>query len=447
MKNDHNSQRGKVLVVDDEPAIRMALAASFRNEGWRVETAADCAEARSRFQADAAPIVVTDVRLPDGDGISLMREFRSQAPATGIVLLTAHGSVPQAVEAIRNGACDYLLKPASFTQIMRAVEQLTQRLANTVACKSGTACHIVGNSPELIRAITIARQAAATGADVLIEAESGTGKELFARLIHDESNRRHNPFVAVNCAAVPDSLLENELFGHVKGAFTGAESHRAGRFESAQHGTLLLDEIGELPLTLQPKLLRILQERQLERLGDCRPIPIDVRVIATTNRSLAELVREGTFRLDLFYRLNVIPLTIPPLRTRGEDVILLAQHFLAGYSAGRGLRMTADFMTALRKHTWPGNVRELSNVMRRAVALCTNDEIGPEHFVIPLESECQDGRIAPGLSMKEAERKLLEATLVATCGNRTRTAEALGISLRTVRNKIREYGLPARRFA
>jgi transcriptional regulator with PAS, ATPase and Fis domain len=303
---------------------------------------------------------------------------------------------------------------------------------------------LVGASPELLAAVELARKAAGSDADILIEAESGTGKELLARLIHAESARRTHPFIAINCSAMPDSLLESELFGHVKGAFTGASNARAGRFEAAENGTLLLDEIGELPLALQPKLLRVLQERQFERLGDNRPTSANVRVIATTNRSLLESVQEGNFRLDLYYRLNVIPLTLPPLRERGADVVTLAEHFLSRYAPEKSL--STAFIKGLERHSWPGNVRELSNLMRRAAALCTSAEIGPEYLNFAAAARNNDNLNA-GTSLRDAERKLLEATLAATSGNRTRAAEMLGVSLRTVRNKIRNYGLPPRSFA
>lgn len=445
---NHNPDDRRVLVIDDEMPIRTALSVSFRREGWQVETAANCAEARSLFRMRAVPLVVSDIRLPDGDGVSLMREFRLLSPDTGVVLLTAHGSVPQAVEAVRDGACDYLLKPAPFRQIKEALERVNQKIGpRSNNQKLEPIPQLLGSSSDLLAAIQFAKQAAASDADILIEAESGTGKELLARRIHGESSRRFHPFIAVNCAAVPETLIESELFGHVKGAFTGAISARAGRFEVAEHGTLLLDEIGELPLALQPKLLRVLQERQHDRLGDNRPVPVDVRVIATTNRSLSDLVQEGKFRLDLYYRLNVIPLTIPPLRQRGDDVVLLAEHFLSLYARGRHLRMAPEFIEALRCHSWPGNVRELSNVMRRAVVLCTSDEIGPEFLSFMAGHQQYAGTVNPGLSMREAERRLLELTLAATSGNRTRAAEMLGVSLRTVRNKIRDYGLPPRRLA
>ncbi len=308
---------------------------------------------------------------------------------------------------------------------------------------------MIGSSPALLAALERAGQAARSGADILLEAESGTGKELLAKFIHELSTRAAGPFIAINCAAVPEQLLEAELFGHVRGAFTGALANQAGKFEMADGGTLLLDEIGEMPLALQPKLLRALQEREFYRLGDSRPIHVDVRIVASTNRSLQALVHEGHFREDLYYRLNVIPLTLPPLRERGSDVIELAEHFAAKFAAPQEApAMSERFRAALRSHPWPGNVRELANSIRRAVALCEGSEIDVD--ALPLATPPALGPapwLKPGLSLREAEKALLEITLEATAGNRTRAAALLGVSLRTVRNKIREHGLPPRRMS
>ena len=308
---------------------------------------------------------------------------------------------------------------------------------------------IVGRSPALLAALEQARHAARSGADILLEAESGTGKELLARFIHEESPRSGKPFVAINCAAVPENLLEAELFGHVRGAFTGALANHIGKFELANGGTLLLDEIGEMPPVLQPKLLRVLQEREFYRLGDTHPVTVNVRIIASTNRSLQHLVSEGRFREDLYYRLNVIPLTLPPLRERGEDVIELAEYFAAKFAAPQPPPVMSErFRSALQSHPWPGNVRELANAVRRAVALGDGQEIqGDVLRLAPPPALGPAPWLRPGLSMREAEKALLQITLEATAGNRTQAAELLGVSLRTVRNKIREHGLPPRRLS
>jgi len=321
----------QVLVVDDEAAMRAALEANFSRQGWKVITASGTSEALARFRQSPVPLVITDMRMPDGDGLRVMQGVRALAPETAVIFLTAFGNVPEAVHAMREGACDYLVKPICFEQL----KETAARVLGSGARKEGppTPAEFIGSSPGTQRLIERARQVARTDADILLEAESGTGKELLARLIHHASPRRGRPFVAVNCAGFPDTLLESELFGHVRGAFTGAVTSKAGKFELAHGGTLLLDEIGEMPLSLQPKLLRVLQEREIDRLGDTRPLRVDVRVIATTNRSLAALVAEGKFRADLFFRLNVIPLSLPPLRERREDIPELVEHFVRKYAS------------------------------------------------------------------------------------------------------------------
>lgn len=365
------------------------------------------------------------------------------------------------------------MKPVCFEKLELAVEQVLRRAANSGGefdkdknqnvdkdrdrnkdrskDKDKETETLIGHSPAWEQAIDRARQAAATDADILIEAESGTGKELVARLIHRLSRRKPGPFVAVNCAAFPETLLESELFGHARGAFTGAVAARPGKFETANGGTLLLDEVGEMPLALQPKLLRALQEREFDRLGDTRSVKVDMRVIATTNRPLERMVRAGEFRADLYYRLNVIPLSLPPLRDRPQDIAELARHFADRYAAGgTGLSMAPEFLARLQQHSWPGNVRELANLMRRAAALCAGEigievlepsDLGASLSAPPLAAEA----FHAGLSMETMEKRLLQITLDATAGNRSRAAEMLGVSLRTVRNKIRDYGLPPKK--
>ena len=444
-----------VLVVDDEPAMRMALAANLQRSGWQVETAEGVSKALEKLHGGSFPLVVTDVRMPDGDGLQVMRSARLSSPETAVILLTAYGTVPEAVSAMRGGALDYLTKPISFEQLQSAIDRLMIKAKLPAMAREQSSVKILGSSPALLNALQRAANAAAANADVLVEAESGTGKELLARYIHEQSRRHHRPFVAVNCAALPEHLLESELFGHVKGAFTGAAAAKPGKFEVAEGGTLLLDEIGELPLLLQPKLLRVLQERECERLGDTRPRRIDVRVIATTNVSLLRMVEEGKFRPDLYYRLNVIPLSLPPLRDRLEDIPELAQHFAATFATHAqrpAPKLLPEFVTELQRRSWPGNVRELSNFLRRVLTLSNCDEIGVEHLsaeiVTPqLPATPAKLTVRPGTGIRELEKRLLESTLEATRGNRTHAAEMLGISLRTIRNKIREYGLPPRRYA
>ena len=457
--NHFLNKQSRVLVVDDEPGVRTALEANFLRQGWRVETAGGAQEASLAMNRMRFDLVVSDVRMNDGDGFEVLHSARKIAPSTPVILLTAFGSVPEAVQSMRGGAFDYLTKPVSFEQLQTVAHKVMQRAgqSNTnAAAESGAIkTRIVGRSMQLLKALERGRAAAGTDADVLIEAESGTGKELFARYIHDASSRSRKPFVAVNCAALPESLLESELFGHAKGAFTGAAAAKTGRFELANGGTLLLDEIGEMPLNLQPKLLRVLQEREFERLGETRHIRLDIRVIATTNAPLATMVDDGRFRSDLFYRLNVIPLSIPPLRERRDDISALAEYFAAKFAAEMSLGtpvLTPGFIEQLQANRWPGNVRELANFMRRVLSLHQGGVIDAEHFheefqVSPAAGSKSAPTAAPGMTISMLERMHLENTLALTKGNRTHAAEILGISLRTMRNKIREYGLPPRRYA
>ena len=470
--------QSSVMVVDDEPGIRTALRANFLRHGWRVETASGVREAIRHLEDSEFDLVVTDIRMPDGTGMEVMRAARKASPATAVILLTAYGSVPDAVNAMRDGALDYLTKPIPFDQLQAVAAQVMHRARQMPAAEHAAAGDIVGRSPLLMRALQRARAAASTGADVLIEAESGTGKELLARFIHDASDRNRKPFVAVNCAAVPETLLESELFGHGKGAFTGAVASRPGKFEMADGGTILLDEIGEMPLNLQPKLLRALQEREFERLGEGRSVHVDIRVIATTNVSLAQMVERGQFRADLYYRLNVIPLSLPPLRERRDDIPILAQHFAEQYGEQLQMgspRLDPEFLDRLQSHTWPGNVRELANFMRRVITLSGTLDLDARCFEMEFDNLAGSPAVAgaramerpaqtaawratttsmraaipaaAGTPIRELEKMHLENTLALTDGNRTHAAEMLGISLRTLRNKIREYGLPPRRYA
>ncbi|MFZ3342180.1 MAG: sigma-54 dependent transcriptional regulator [Terriglobales bacterium] len=443
----------RLLIADDDAGMRAALETRFAKRGWQVDVAVNGSEALAKFRPGLHTLVITDVRMPGRDGFELMREVQASSSGTAVILLTAYACVPDAVKAMRDGACDYLVKPVSFEKLEATVEQLLRRAELKSGEESKDIESLIGKSPAWQQALARARQAASTDADVLIEAESGTGKELIARLIHRLSARSGKPFVAVNCAAFPETLLESELFGHARGAFTGAIAARPGKFELANGGTLLLDEVGEMPLALQPKLLRVLQEREFDRLGSNQTVRVDIRVLSTTNRPLATAIVEGRFRADLYYRLNVIPIALPPLAERVGDVRELACHFALLYSArGAAVRLSESLLARLEEQRWPGNVRELANFVRRAVALSAGGEIGVEAF--------EHGKISPsvpapalpppapewkaGLSLGEMERQLFSMTLDATGGNRARAAELLGVSLRTVRNKVREFGLPAR---
>jgi DNA-binding NtrC family response regulator len=472
-----------VLVVDDEPGMRTALRANFLRYGWHVETANGVKDAEKAVALKSFDLVVTDVRMRDGDGFEVMCKVLKDSPNTAVILLTAFGSVPEAVESMRSGAFDYLTKPVSFDQLQSAAQRVMERIneqskmmqkVSAKPIEGGASFGIIGRSPLLLQTLQRARAAAATDADVLVEAESGTGKELLAKFIHKSSARANKPFIAINCAAVPDTLLESELFGHAKGAFTGANAAKAGKFELANGGTLLLDEIGEMPLNLQPKLLRVLQEREFERLGETRSIHVDVRIIATTNATLGQMVEEGKFRSDLYYRLNVIPLSLPMLSDRMDDVPLLARHFAEKFAAEIGepaALLDESFIQKMLEYHWPGNVRELGNFMRRVLSLnrgmlidaeCFEREFRPlakahpapikrqatDASAIVVSSPASDMQVpAPGTPISVLERIHLENTLKLANGNRTHAAEMLGISLRTMRNKIKEYGLPPRSYA
>ncbi|MGC2246429.1 MAG: sigma-54 dependent transcriptional regulator, partial [Terriglobales bacterium] len=380
----------RLLIADDDAGMRAALETRFAKRGWQVDVAVNGSEALAKFRPGLHTLVITDVRMPGRDGFELMREVQASSSGTAVILLTAYACVPDAVKAMRDGACDYLVKPVSFEKLEATVEQLLRRAELKSGEESKDIESLIGKSPAWQQALARARQAASTDADVLIEAESGTGKELIARLIHRLSARSGKPFVAVNCAAFPETLLESELFGHARGAFTGAIAARPGKFELANGGTLLLDEVGEMPLALQPKLLRVLQEREFDRLGSNQTVRVDIRVLSTTNRPLATAIVEGRFRADLYYRLNVIPIALPPLAERVGDVRELACHFALLYSArGAAVRLSESLLARLEEQRWPGNVRELANFVRRAVALSAGGEIGVEAF--------EHGKISPSV--------------------------------------------------
>jgi two-component system response regulator FlrC len=460
-----------VLIVDDEPQMLIAMNETLKRDGLSIVTASSGVEAISKLKDAQFRLIITDLRMPVVTGIDLLQEAKAASPRTQVVLVTAHGTVTNAVEAMKLGAFDYLLKPFSSADLRGVVRRAIRHSEGfLIVRKSHQTLPIITQDPEMLATLELAEQAAKGKSTVLIQAESGTGKELLARWIHQASPRSEGPFVAVNCAALPENLLEAELFGHEKGAFTGAVMQKAGKFETANHGTILLDEIGEMVPLLQAKLLRVLQEQEVDRVGGSRPIPIDVRVLATTNRDLSAMVRAGSFREDLYYRLNVIPLSIPPLRKRKGDIVLLASHFCEKYApqSGRVKELAPETIKLLCEHNWHGNARELENVIQRATALSTNSTIYPQDLFLPgnfgfsgfqdHSDLSQESLQAPkpadheadtkvvgtldlkaGFSVSEMEKKLIHLTLAETNGNRTRAAQLLGISLRTLRNKLREY--------
>ncbi len=442
----------ELLVVDDEPQMLIAINETLKRSGYSITTAGSAVEALCRLREKYFQLVLTDMRMPELSGLELLKKLRTIAPQTPVILLTAYGTIQDAVEAMRHGAFDYLLKPFSS----ESLEAVVRRALRSVPGRGECAPHdILTQDAEFGRILDRAGNAATSTATVLIESESGTGKELLARMIHRKSPRSSGPFVAVNCAALPENLLESELFGFEKGSFTGAASSKPGKFELANHGTLLLDEIGEMAPILQAKLLRVLQEKEVDRIGGKEPVKIDVRVIATTNRDLAALVREGKFREDLYYRLNVVCLAIPPLRRRPGDISLLADFFCKRYAKEFGreeIHCSPEALEHLVRHHWPGNARELENTIQRAVALCCGPVIEPEDLFLaqapgaagPPPESVERESFTPGTTVREMERQLIQKTLRDTFGNRTRAAKLLGISLRTLRNKLNEFGLQDR---
>ena len=461
----------KIIVVEDDLIVRRNLEQQLRQQRYEVAVSGTLAGVRELMERDTFDLVFLDVRLPDGEGTDLLRELQSQPQKPLVVIVTGFGSVESAVECMRNGAFDYMLKPFSSDQlqvVLKKAENFNQILKVNQYFNQAevdeTGFELLGKSQALEQLRQLIRKVARTQATVLIAGASGTGKELVARALYRQSPRANAPFIRVNCAAVPENLIESEFFGHEKGAFTGAVSKREGRFELAHNGTILLDEISEIPPQLQAKLLRVLQERELERVGGNRTIKVDVRVIATTNRRLEESVERKEFRQDLFFRLNVVPIHVAPLREHKEDIAFLAQQFMPRYARKHGVRVhgIADpALAALEAHHWPGNVRELQNVIERAVILCGDAGlVEPEHLGFsssgggapsapsllstPSTPSAPSSPPAEGgemISLAEVEKRHILAALEKTRQNRTHAAKVLGISIRTLRNKLNEYGV------
>jgi DNA-binding NtrC family response regulator len=449
------SQAERVLIVEDDDATRAGLAELVRTWGFATEAAANGEDALRLVTTFRPSIVVSDMVMPKMDGLELLKALKDEADQLKIILLTAQGSVETAVEALKLGAADYLTKPVDTQKLkllLSSIAELNAQKRENEALRrqlreKGSFGRIVGNSPKMRKIYQVIEQAAPTPASVLIIGESGTGKELVAQTIHQLSPRSEAPFVAINCAAIPETLLESEIFGHERGAFTGAVDRRAGCFELADRGTLFLDEIAEMVPVTQVKLLRVLQERRFRRLGGRVEQDVDVRVIAATNVNPTEAIREGKLRDDLYYRLNVFTIDLPPLRDRKEDLPLIIQALLDEFNQRdrRNVQaVTPDAMRMLELYDWPGNVRELRNVIERATILAKGEFIEPTHLprfgapprqVEPTPST-SGVTIAPGMTVDEAERKLIVATLEAAGNNKTRAAEMLGISLKTLHNKL-----------
>lgn len=443
-----------VLIVEDDPNLREAVCDTLELAGQTTVSAPGGEEALRLLETQAVSLVVSDVRMMPMDGIALLKEIRSRHAHLPVVLMTAYADVDRAVEAMRAGACDFLLKPFEPQALLEHVARY--RLPDSLDDE-----RVVASDAASRNLFALAARVAQTDTTVLLTGESGVGKEVVARYIHAHSARRQGPFVAINCAAIPDSLLEATLFGYEKGAFTGAQQAQAGKFEQAQDGTLLLDEVTEMPLALQAKLLRVLQEREVERVGGKKPVALNIRLIATSNRDMADAVARGVLREDVYYRLNVFPLLIPALRQRPDDIVPLATRFLTehGSRSGRsGLRLAPSAEEALRRHPWPGNVRELENVMQRAVILAVGDAVEADalHLAVApipsavglstmggaagaMTSSSGASAAAKTDNMRDLEREHILETLAAVGGSRKLAGERLGMSERTLRHKLKQY--------
>jgi two-component system, NtrC family, response regulator AtoC len=450
----------RVLIIDDEPGLRQTVSLILADEGYEVQAASDGEEGLARALELKPDLVLCDVRMPRLGGLEFLERYRAQKGTAMVIVMTAYGSMELALQAMKAGAYDYLPKPFSPDQLIlvlkkaeerEALRQEVSRLREEVSIQRRYR-EIIAKSPAMTKALEVAAKVARHPSPVLITGESGTGKELVARLIHNESDRADSPFVPVNCGAIPENLLESELFGYVRGAFSGADRDKPGLFEVASGGTIFLDEIGEMPATLQVKLLRVLQESEIRRLGDTRTRSIDVRLVSATNKDFAEEMRTGTFRRDLYYRIAVVPIHLVPLRQRRDEIPLLVRHFVD--QNNRKLRLDlkgvdADAMRLMLEYSWPGNVRELENTIERAMVLSEGPGIGvadlPDNVRSPLpafdDPDLGDDELSVKKHSAALERRLIRQALERTGGNKTRAAELLDLSSRALLYKVREYGL------
>jgi two-component system response regulator AtoC len=450
-----------ILIVDDDPAMRHLLSVILADHGWEARAVAGAADALRELEARETDLVLTDVRMPGMDGLALLREIQRLFPDLTVIVMSAYGAQDAAIEAMKAGAYDYVSKPFRRDEVVLVIRKAEERerlarenrrLRTELASEYGPS-NLVGVSEPMQELLRRIRKVAPQKTTVLLEGESGTGKELVARALHDGSPRAAFPFVAVNCGAIPAELIESELFGHVKGAFTDASRAKKGLAEEADGGTLFLDEIGELPLRLQPKLLRFLEDEEVRPLGDVRSRKVDVRVVAATGRDLRRAVAAGQFREDLLYRLDVVSIRLPPLRERKEDVDALAAHFLARYARLRPeigtMRLSDEAREALLAHRWPGNVRELEHALERAVVLADGPVIGEDDLPdavrapppAPAAAPAPDASLSVKRGTRELEERLIRAALERTGGNRTRAAELLELSYRALLYKIKDYGI------
>jgi DNA-binding NtrC family response regulator len=448
-----------ILVVEDKESMRKMLKETLAAEGYFVDEAADGLEAQNKINQNFYDLVLTDLKLPKKDGLEVLRLTRENSPQSQVILMTAYGTIDTAVAAMKEGALDFLTKPFDTEHLLTLVKRATrhQRLLQEnlfLRQELGKKVEIVGQGPAIKRVLAMVQKVAPSKATVLLTGESGTGKELFARAIHHLSPRRDQAFIAINCAAIPDTLLESELFGHEKGAFTGAVAQKQGKFELADGGTIFLDEVGELSQGVQAKLLRVLQDSSFERVGGTKLVRVDARVISSTNANLQQVMEEKKFREDLFYRLNVFPVHIPPLRERPEDIGLITQFFLSRLAPELGkssVKISEEALKLLESYSWPGNVRELENVLERAAILCGNDSIQAQDLEIDLQRKPlaspstppkeQTLHAATAEAAERIERALILTTLDKTKGNKSKAARILGVSYMTLLTKIKKYGL------
>jgi two-component system response regulator AtoC len=442
----------RILLAEDDEIMRISISDRLRKYGWQVDEADDGRKAMSLYEKNHYHLIISDIRMPRLSGLELLHHIRKQNPDTDIIIMTAYGSIDDAISCLRQGATDYILKPFDIDDlIIRVTRLLDQQAMKTrcelleASCKTANNYTLFGNSEPMQRVYSLIKLVAPTNSTILITGESGTGKELAARAIHKASPRHDKPFVSINCPAIPDGLMESELFGHEKGAFTGADQRRKGKFELADGGTLLLDELGDLPGPLQAKLLRVLQESQIERVGGSKSIRVDVRIISCTAKDLQKEVEAGRFRADLLFRLQVIPLKMPPLREHNEDIETLCQVFLGEFNTqhGRTVTIGKEAINCLKQYNFPGNVRELRNIMERASVLCRGPGITPEDLPHELGEipalAAADGSLSEKLAI--VERGFLQQALIASKGNRTEAARLLGISRKNLWEKMRAHAL------
>ena len=449
-----NNESKKILIVDDESEMRVALETTLKREKFQLICAEDGKQALDKMEDDDFDLILTDVRMPKVNGLELLRAVKERSPKTQVVMMTAYGTIDNAVEAMKEGAFDYLIKGSGFSAdvlvstVKRAFldpgSYVPPVLRPTTQMESlGDMKRIVTQNEEMKKLLQFAENVSYSKSTVLIMGETGTGKELFARYIHQCSPRSEKSFMAVNCAALPEGLLESELFGHEKGSFTGATENKEGKFELANNSSLLLDEVTEMSPPLQAKLLRVLQEHEVDKIGGRAPIPVDVRVIATSNRDIRKRIQDHEFREDLYYRLNVVPINLIPLRERIDDIPVLVENFINQFCQENGkssIKVDSATLTLLKKYRWPGNIRELGNIVERSCLMCQGDTMLPSHLFFDKELH-RNEKEAPRMSgtIYEIEKELIMQTLEEVSGNKTKAADSLGISIRTLRNKLNEY--------